>query len=285
MHDEKIIYVICGPTATGKTHTSITLAHEIDGEVISADSRQVYRGLDIGTAKITENEMEGISHHMIDICDINTPYSVAQFQKQGREIIKDIHSRNKTPIVVGGTGYYIQGLLFDTDIPKVPPQKNIREKYEQYDISTLQTILLSYNTEYRHRIDIHNKRRIVRALEIHETLGYIPETKDLQPYYDNIIWKYIDHPDDILKDRIHTRNVQRLDDGLVEEVQSLINSGITYERLDQLGLEYRHVSQYIQGDIASIDELVQILDTKTWQFVKRQRTWFKKYLPDSAYRR
>lgn len=281
--DNHKIYIICGPTATGKTDRSIELAQEINGEIISADSRQVYRGLDIGTAKIPQDEMQGIAHHMIDVCDVEVKFSAHDFQEQGRQKITEIIQRGNNPIIVGGTGYYIHALVYDTNIPTVPPNENLRMKLEKDDLSTLQKKLLSHDKDYAERIDIQNKRRVVRALEIIEALGVIPEKKEPVPHYKNIEWIYCDQSNETLKDRIHQRNYRRVHNGLIEEVQNLISGGISLERLDSLGLEYRYVSQYINGNIASKENLIEILDTKTWQFVKRQRTWFKKFLPEHVW--
>ncbi|MCD8494879.1 MAG: tRNA (adenosine(37)-N6)-dimethylallyltransferase MiaA [Candidatus Pacebacteria bacterium] len=277
------IYIICGPTATGKTARSLELAREIGGEIISADSRQVYRDLNIGTAKITKDEMDGIPHHMIDIVDPQDYYSAALFKEASERCINDIHKRGAIPIIVGGTGFYIDTLIYDQSLPLVPPQEHIRARYQDTPTEDLYKILSHQDPVSSEKIDRHNRVRIVRALEIFETLGHIPQKPEKKLLYD-IHWEYIDRDNDDLKKRIHDRNITRVHGGLVDEVQGLLDQGISPERLHAFGLEYRYTLLYIQGLIKNKEELVTILDTKTWQFAKRQRTWFKKFLPQEVFR-
>ena len=274
---QKLI-VVCGPTATGKTAKSIEIAKKINGEVISADSRQVYKYLDIGTAKITAEEMETIPHYMIDVVEPHEKFSVAQYKKMTQEIINDIHSRGKTPILVGGTGMYIDAIIYNRNFPEVPPNQELREKLEAMDIAQLFTLLAELDPERAEAIDKDNRVRLVRAIEIATALGKVPKQEKLESPYDLEIY-YIDRPDDELKQRIHDRNIQRMNDGLIEEIENLHkNHNVSWERMDELGLEYRYVSQFVQGEIETKEKLIEILDQKIWQYVKRQRTWFKKYL-------
>lgn len=268
--------VVCGPTATGKTALGIQLAKRHDGEVISADSRQVYRGLDIGTAKVTREEMGGIPHHMIDVADPKEVYSVAEFKKEAQRVIADIHAQGKLPIIVGGSGQYIDAILYDQSFPTVPPNKALRKKLEQLDTIQLFARIVELDKDRAKTIDKNNRVRLIRAVEIAETLGYIPKlTKNTSSYTLKII--YLDLPNDELMQRIHDRNVQRLENGLIEEVKQLHADGLSWERMHALGLEYRYVAAFLQGQIASKEKLLETLDLKIRQFAKRQRTWFRKY--------
>jgi tRNA dimethylallyltransferase len=272
------LIVICGPTATGKTATSIEIAKNIDGEIISADSRQVYKYLDIGTAKITEEEMQGISHHMINIVEPHEKFSVVQYKQMTHKIIDDIHSRGKTPILVGGTGMYIDAVIHDRTFPEVPPNTELRSKLENKPTTELVKILHKLDQDRAETIDQDNPVRLIRAIEIATTLGSVPKQESAESPYELEI-HYMDLPDNELQQKIHDRNVHRLENGLIEEVENLHTShDMSWERLNELGLEYRYVSQFVQGEIETKEKLIEILDQKTWQYVKRQRTWFKKYL-------
>lgn len=272
------LIVICGPTATGKTATSIEIAKNIDGEIISADSRQVYKYLNIGTAKITTKEMQGISHHMINIAEPHEKFSVAQYKQMTHKIIDDIHSRGKTPILVGGTGMYIDTVIHDRTFPEVPPNTELRSKLENKPTTELVEILNKLDPERAETIDQDNPVRLIRAIEIATTLGSVPKQESTESPYELEI-HYMDLPDNELQQKIHDRNVHRLENGLIEEVENLHTShDMSWERLNELGLEYRYVSQFINGEIETKAKLIEILDQKTWQYVKRQRTWFKKYI-------
>ncbi len=272
------IIVICGPTATGKTAKSIELAKKLGGEVISADSRQIYKYLNIGTAKITIKEMEGIPHHMIDIVEPNKKFSVAQYKKMTEEIIQDIHSRGKIPILVGGTGMYIDAVIYNRNFPEVPPNPELRSELKQLDTIQLYARIVELDPMRAETIDKDNRVRLIRAIEIAEALGSVPAQEPTESPYDVEI-HYIDLPDNELKEKIHTRNVHRLENGLIEEIEMLHKDhGLSWKRMNELGLEYRYVSQFVQGEIETKEKLIEILDQKTWQYVKRQRTWFKKYL-------
>jgi tRNA dimethylallyltransferase len=271
------LIVVCGPTATGKTDLAIKIAKEKNGEVISTDSRQIYRGLDIGTAKVTAQEAQGITHHMIDVADPSIPYSAAQYKEEAQGIIENIHARGKTPILCGGTGMYINAVIYDQAFPNVPPNKKLRDELEKLNLEELQNRLKKIEPRRYSEIDTKNPVRLIRAIEIASELGAVPKTDMQKPIYD-IEWHYLDLPDEQLKKRIHARNKIRIKNGLIEEVEGLQNRGLSWERLHDLGLEYRYVSQFLQGKIQSKEKLVDMLDTKTWQFAKRQRTWFKKHI-------
>lgn len=271
------IIVVCGPTATGKSDKAVEIAKSLPngGEVISADSRQVYKYLDIGSGKITQTEMQGIPHHMLDVCEPSQVYSVADYQHDARQAIQDILARGKTPIICGGTGMYIDALVYNTVFPEVPPNETLRKELENKPTAELQAVLQTLDTERYESIDTKNPVRLIRAIEIAQALGSVPKIQKESLY--DIEWIYLDFPDEVLKERIHARLYKRTDIGMIEEVQNLITKNlITYERLENLGLEYRYIALYLQEKISK-DEMLAELEREIWQYTKRQRTWFKKY--------
>lgn len=269
------IIVVCGPTATGKSDYAVTLAREINGEVISADSRQVYRGLDIGSGKITTREMRGVPHHLLDIAHPRRTFSVAQFQAKGTKIIADILKRGKTPIVCGGSGFYIDALIYNQSFPKVSANTKLRRQLQKYSLTELQQKLYALDPARYETIDIHNSVRLIRAIEIATVLGAVPVLTKTLRY--KVQWIYLDFPDQILKERIHTRLLKRMKSGMLKEVQHLHNAEhISWKRLESFGLEYRYLTLYLQKKITKEEMLVK-LEQAIWHYAKRQRTWFKKY--------
>lgn len=273
MKQQKII-VVCGPTATGKSDYAVALAKKVDGEIVSADSRQVYKGLDIGAGKITTREMKGIPHYLLDVANPKRVFSVAQYKKLADKIIIDMLKRGKTPIICGGTGFYIDAVVFDTTLPAVKVDRVLRKKLQNKSETELFSILYSLDKERAESIDPHNKVRLIRAIEIVETLGKVPKQSRTQKY--DVEWLYLDFQDDVLKKRIHDRLLKRMKMGMVNEVQNLHDSGISWKRLEALGLEYRFVAQFLQNKLTKPEMLAQ-LETAIWHYAKRQRTWFKKY--------
>ncbi len=268
------VIVICGPTATGKTSLSIDIAKQYDGEVISADSRQVYTGLDIGSAKVTEEEMDGIPHYMIDIADPREVFSVQQYVKMATSIIHDIHTRNKTVIVCGGTGMYIDSLIHGTQFPEVPPNYALRAKLEQKPTTELYSLLQQKDPRRAKTIDSDNPVRLVRALEVIDAIGVVPKVQKKSKY--TTLYIGLDLPKDQLNERIRKRIVDRFEnEEMLQEAIDLHADGLSYERMEKLGLEYRYITRHLQGQI-NYDEMVSELTTKTIQFAKRQRTWFKR---------
>lgn len=272
--DKPNIYVICGPTATGKSDYAVNLALRKNGEIISADSRQIYRGMDLGTGKITVDEMRGIPHHLLDIKNPNEDFSVEEFQKLAFEKIEEIISRGKTPIICGGTGYFIQAVVDNIIFPDVPPHETLRNELEQKSLAELKEILETIPRETEVNIDVENKRRVIRAIELDRALGTIPAVKyGPQNYKFEII--RLDFPDDKLKERITQRLEKRLQLGMIEEVKKLHEGGVSWERLENFGLEYKYIAEFLQNKISQI-EMTELLKTKIWQYAKRQRTWFRR---------
>lgn len=267
------IIVILGATSTGKSDLAVEIAQKCNGEIISADSRQVYTGMNLGSGKITANEMQGIPHYLLDVEDPKNTFTVDQFQKLGAIAIKTILDKNKTPIICGGTGYYIDSLIHQTTLPKVPANKILREELESKSLSELQNILKSKKAKNIQHIDIYNKVRIIRALEIISALGDIPKTKKKKNY--RVLFIGLDLPKDNLQKRIHTRIIKRLEMGMLDETKKLIKDGMSHQRLQSLGLEYRYMSKYLLGKI-DYGEMIEMLYRDTLKFVKRQKTWFKK---------
>lgn len=274
IHMQKII-VVCGPTSVGKSEYAVTLALKNNGEIISADSRQVYIGLDIGSGKITTEEMKAIPHHLLDVADPQEPFSVVQYKALADVALKDIVSRGKTPIIVGGTGFYIDAIICDTIFPAVAPNHELRKELHDKPIEDLLKQLHSLDTRRYNLIDKKNRVRIVRAIEIALALGKVPELQKSHATYD-IEWHYLDLPDEELKEKIYTRLIKRLDQGMVAEVRALHENGLSWDRLESFGLEYRYVAEYLQ-EKHDTAEMISMLERATWQYVKRQRTWFKKY--------
>ncbi|MDB5188634.1 MAG: miaA [Candidatus Nomurabacteria bacterium] len=276
------LIVICGPTAAGKSDYAVQLAKDRNGEIISADSRQVYKGLDIGSGKITSKEMKGVPHHLLDVASPARIFTVAQYKKLADKAIATILKKGKTPIIVGGTGFYIDAVVFDQQLPEVPPNKALRKKLEKCSLAELQEQLQAMDPERYETIDIHNPVRLIRAIEIVETLGKVPAASRTSKY--DIEWIYLDFPDEVLKQRIHDRLMKRMKKGMAKEVQDLHTHGLSWKRLEMLGLEYRFLALYLQQKISKTapsttlraDMLAQ-LETAIWQYAKRQRTWFKKY--------
>jgi tRNA dimethylallyltransferase len=267
------ILVIVGPTASGKTFLSIELAKRFGGEIVSADSRQVYRGLNIGTGKVTLEEMQGVPHHLLDVADPKDTYTVADYVRDGRTAVAGILERGKLPIVVGGTFFYIDALLGRVSSPEVPPNEALREHLETLSAGELFSLLERKDPRRAESIDRNNPRRLVRALEIVEALGKVPEVEEAELY--DVLTLGISIPNDNLKKSIHERLTQRIHAGMIDEVVSLEEDGLPFERLEELGIEYRHIAEYLRGKITD-EEMLTEIETKSWQYAKRQMTWMKR---------
>ena len=269
------IIVILGPNASGKTALAIAIAKKFNGEIISADSRQVYRGMDIGTGKVTKREMRGIPHHLLDVASPKKTFTVARYQVLGRRAIKKILKKGKLPIIVGGTGFYIDALLYDYALPAIKPDPALRRKLEKESAEALFKKLRRLDPRRAKRIDRHNKRRLVRALEIIIGTGKpVPVLRRKKPSFD-VLKLGIKLPQEILKARIRKRLRMRLKKGMVEEVKRLRRGGVSLKRLDNFGLEYRYISRYLQG-LLTKKEMIDLIEKESWRYAKRQMTWFRK---------
>jgi tRNA dimethylallyltransferase len=267
------VVVIVGPTASGKTSLSIKLAQAFNGEIISADSRQVYRGLDLGSGKVTPAEMDGVPHHLIDVVDPHIIYTAADFIQDGRAAVASISERGQLPLIVGGTFQYVDALLGKQSIPSVPPNVLLRTALEAKSLDELQEILSSLDPIRAATIDANNPRRLIRAIEIATALGYVPPPVTEELYDSLVIGIRISTED--LHHNIHTRLHTRLHLGMVAEVEGLIAAGVTAERLESLGLEYRYIGRFLHG-VIDYDTMVKEIEIKTRQFAKRQITWLKR---------
>lgn len=271
MNRPKVLAIV-GQTASGKTSLSIELAKKYNGEVISCDSRQVYRGLDIGSGKVTADEMDDIPHHLLDISDVTDVYSANDFKRDAESAIANITEKKKLPIIAGGTFFYLDQLR-GVSAPEVPPNEALRAELEALDTEVLFKRLREVDSERAEAIDQHNRRRLIRALEIVAALGSVPKLKQTDSPYDMLIIG-IAIPQSELDKRIHTRLLQRLEDGMIAEVKELLEHAPA-TRLKSLGLEYRYVTEYLEGNVSK-DELIITLQTKIRQFSRRQLTWLKR---------
>ncbi len=267
------VLVIVGPTASGKTSLSIELAKQRDGEVISADSRQVYRGLDLGTGKVTTEEMQGIPHHLLDVADPKQVYTVHEYVEAGRTAIKSIIERNHLPIIVGGSFFYVDALLGRVTLPPVPPNETLRKELDTVTTEELFKNLQERDPRRAQEIDKDNRPRLIRAIEISAALGAVP-LPYTEPHYDALTIG-IAIEKEALHKNIHERLITRMEAGMLEEVKQLHAHGLSYDRLESLGLEYRYLAQHLRGELPYC-EMLTVLETKIRQFAKRQMTWLKR---------
>jgi len=268
------IVAIVGPTASGKTARAIALAKERNGEVISVDSRQVYRTLDIGTEKIRPEEMGGVVHHLIDIRDPEESYSAGDFARDAAALIDDIISRGKLPILAGGTHFYFEALLYGLPEATINPQ--LRTELERLPVEELYARLKAADPRRAERIDPQNPRRLVRALEIIAERGSVPELGEREAKYD-VEWIVIDLPKDELRARIDARLEAALARGLIDEVRRTRDQ-VGDTRLNELGLEYRIVGEYLRDERTEAS-LLPSLSTKLWHYARHQKAWLRKFIP------
>ena len=271
-------YVICGATATGKTNLGIELAKKVHGEIISADSRQIYKYLNIGTAKVAPEETRGIPHHLIDIFEPSLRASVVDVATQAHAVIEDCIARNVTPIIVGGTGFYIDAFIKEM-LPEVPPiSGDALEKYTSLSTEEIKDRVRELDPILALSIETSNRDRMIRALSIIESMGAIPAKVPVE-FSQPIEWKWIglsipreDHQE-LIK---NSRATRERTEAIVTETQQLLDANIlTLERCEELGLEYKLAAQYIKGEL-SLEEFQQQLFHKICQYAKRQETWFKR---------
>lgn len=273
MSKPKVVAVV-GPTASGKTSLSIEIAKRFSGEVISADSRQVYKGMDLGTGKITEAEMQGIPHHLIDIMMPMKVYTGADFKRDADKAILDITGRKKLPIIAGGTFFYLDLLRGKMQPAPVEPNEDFRNSLAHFKDDELFAQLEEKDPDRAKTIDPFNRRRLVRALEVIEALGSIPTPSPVESPYDWLILG-LTVPTTNLHDNIRERLERRFAAGMIKEVELLHRQGVTFERLDDLGLEYRYIAQFLQNNL-TYEQMLTELETKIRQYAKRQLAWLKK---------
>lgn len=274
MHPEPYnLLVLLGPTASGKTRVGVQLARALDGEIISADSRQVFRGMDIGTGKDLDEYGE-ISCHLVDIVEAGAEFSVFAFQRAFIKACHEITGRRKLPILVGGTGLYLDAVLRNYQLREVPENHQLRGELADLDNTQLKQRLLDLKPQQHNRTDLDDRDRLLRAIEIASADLTGPTPKPALPNLAARVFG-LRWPREILRQRITTRLKQRLRDGMIEEVAALQASGVSWERLDYYGLEYRFISRYLQGRL-NRNDLTQQLASAIHQFAKRQETWFRR---------
>ncbi|WP_321309680.1 tRNA (adenosine(37)-N6)-dimethylallyltransferase MiaA [Marinifilum fragile] len=270
------LLVVLGATATGKTSLAVNLAKDFKGEIISADSRQIYRGMDLGTGKdIEEYVVDGaeIPYHLIDIADAGYKYNVFEFQQDFVKAFEDISSRKKLPVVCGGTGMYLEAVLKGYKLIAVPKDQSFRDELESKSLQELEVILRSYK-DLHNTSDLETKKRAIRAIEIERYYAANPQI-DMDYPEMNPLLIGINFDRESRRDRISLRLKERLKSGMVEEVENLLKSGVSAEDLIYYGLEYKFLTQYVTGQI-TYDEMFSGLEIAIHQFAKRQMTWFRK---------
>ena len=280
--DKPKVVVICGPTASGKTKLGIELAKKINGEIVSADSMQIYKDMTIGTAKPNSKEMQGIKHYLIDFVSPEKRYSVAEFKKDATKAINDIINRGKAPILVGGTGLYIDSLIYGIEYNDIKIDEEYRKELEDLaekkGLGTLYNEAKKIDKKAMEKISPNDKKRIMRVLEIYKATGKTKtqqeeESRKKEVKYDFKIYA-IDMDRKILYDRINKRVDKMIEDGLIKEVQELIKKYKTFPTAMQ-GLGYKEVVEYLNGEV-SFDEMCNNIKMQTRRYAKRQLTWFRK---------
>lgn len=280
---KKPLVILTGPTAVGKTKASIGLAKAIGGEIISADSMQVYKQMDIGSAKIKPSEMDGIPHYLVDILEPDEEFHVVLFQQMAKQAIQKIYEKGKIPILVGGTGFYIQAVLYDIDFSENEKDTSYREELENLaqikGAEYLHNLLREVDEKSAQDIHANNVKRVIRALEyFHQTGEKISEhneeqRKKVSPY--NFSYFVLNDEREHLYEKINLRVDQMINEGLVREVQSLKEKGYTRDMVSMQGLGYKEMLDYLDNK-CSLEEAVEIIKRDTRHFAKRQITWFKR---------
>jgi len=269
------LIVILGTNASGKSELGIRLANRLGGEVISADSRQIYRGLDLGSGKITPAQAGTVKHHLIDVTDLAEYFSLAQYQRAAYHAIDTIAAAGKRPFLVGGTGLYISAIVEGYELVDVPPNDPLRVELEGLPLPQLVERLEKCDPDAASRIDKSNRRRLIRALEIAAGGRAHTAAQQRSPRY-RCLQLGLTWPREILEARIEKRLRDRLANGMIDEVAGLRARGVSDLRLDKLGLEYRYITRYLRGELATLDDLRRELLIAIRQFAKGQLTWFKR---------
>lgn len=277
------LIILTGPTASGKTALSVELAKRIGGEIISADSMQVYRYMDVGSAKVTKEEMDGVLHHLIDVLDPQDAFNVVVFQEMAKKAMEEIYQNGHIPIVAGGTGFYIQALLNDIDFTENDGDTKYRQSLEklaaEQGVNVLHEKLRKVDPDSADAIHANNVKRVIRALEFYEKTGkriseHNEEERQKESPY-NFAYYVLNMDRARLYSRIDVRVDKMVEDGLVEEVEKLRSMGCTRDMVSMQGLGYKEILDYLNGEL-SLDEAVYVLKRDTRHFAKRQLTWFKR---------
>lgn len=267
------LVVVIGPTSSGKSALAIKLAKKFGGEIVSADSRQLYKGMDLGTGKVTNKEMEGIPHHLLSIVSPKKRFTVVQYRKKALAAIKKIHKKNKIPFLVGGTGFYIQAVIDGIVIPQVAPDWRLRRELAKKSAGELFFILTKYDPVRARTIGNRNKRQLIRAVEITQKTKRPVPPPAKNPFPADILIIGVEKSKDELKKAIRKRLLARLKRGMIAEVKRLRKFGISRKRLEEFGLEYRFLSRYLQNKI-SREEMINQLQKAIEDYARRQMVWF-----------
>lgn len=268
----KIIAVV-GPTASGKSGLAVEIAKKYNGEVVSADSRQVYVGLNIGTGKITKKEMSGVPHHLLDVANPKNRFTVSLYKELADKAIANILNRGKLPIICGGTGFYIDAVVKNILLPNVPVNIKLREKLSKKTALQLFEQLKKLDEERALAIGQYNKIRLIRAIEIVKTLGKVPPIKT-EPKYE-VLSIGIKTEKDVLKEKIQVRLISRIKQGMINEAKKLHTAGLSWKRMKELGLEYRALAYHLTGELTK-QEMIDLLNREIYQYARRQIQWFKR---------
>ena len=267
------ILIVLGPTASGKSSLAVELAQKFNGEVISADSRQVYRGLNIGTGKITKRETKGVPHHLLDVADPRRQFSVDRFKILAEKAIAEILARDRTPILCGGTGFYIQSISEGVVLPEVAENKKLRASLSKLSAEKLFAKLKKLDPNRTETIDRNNPVRLIRAIEIATALGSVPEMIR-EPKYRTLQIGLKTDPK-ILREKIDKRLLSRMRNGMIAEAKKLHAAGLSWKRMEKLGLEYRYLARFLQGKMTR-EEMLERLEFEIWHYALRQMQWFRK---------
>jgi tRNA dimethylallyltransferase len=268
------LIVILGPTASGKTELAVKLAKNFNGEIVNADSRQVYKGMDIGTAKPTKKEMRGVPHHLLDVASPKRKFTVAQYRKLALKAIERIQKKGKIPFLVGGTWFYIRAVVDGLVIPKVPPDWKLRKKLEKKSPQELYEILKKLDPERAKTIEKENKRRLIRAIEICKKIGKVPPLR-FNPLPYPVLMIGIKRAKKELMERIRKRFFEWLKRGLILEVIKLQKMGVSFKRIEEFGMHYREIAKYLRGKISE-KEMIENSIKEIQNYAKKQMNWFKK---------
>ncbi len=293
------IIIILGPTSSGKSDFGVALAEKFKGEIISADSRQVYKGLNIGSGKITKKEMRSIPHHLLCVASPKKIFTALDFKKMANKKIQEISEKNKIPFIVGGTGFYIQAITDDILIPEIKSDWKLRKKLEKKTAEKLFKILQKLNPERAKNIDPKNPRRLIRAIEITKALKKkspseflyrrlgraIREANGVKQFKNSacdFLYLGIKLQEKELKKKIENRIREMIESGLIKETKKLRDSGLSWKRIYELGFEYKYPAMFLQRKISK-QEMLEKMILENNHYAKRQMTWFKKYAPDTRW--
>jgi tRNA dimethylallyltransferase len=269
---DKLI-VILGPTASGKTSLSIKLAKRFNGAVISADSRQVYKGMDLGAGKVTKKEMAGIPHYLLDVVSPKQRFSAAQYQKMAFRAIDKVIKKGQTPFLVGGSAFYIYSVVEGWQFPSLKANLKLRQRLAKKPVNQLLAILKKLDQKRAKNIDVSNSRRLIRAIEIAKAFGKVPKLQKVPRY--NCLLLGVKKDQQQLVKLIRLRLLERLKQGMAAEVKKLRAAGLSWKKLDDFGLEYRWLARYLRGKVTK-GQMIECLQKDIEHFAKRQMTWFKK---------